>query len=283
MTEIIIPEDSLLYQLLYETTLNRRIVLFAGLPGVGKSLFLQQLALMAHQVGRVIHLLQWDVTRNVFETDALLAKYPEIDGVTHAAIRKAVGLWTRQGVLAWHQHYADPKHLLIGEVPLIGNRLIELAQRQEDDAESLLRGEQTHFLIPVPSAAVRREIESARQKTLTSPQHERETVDAMPNVMQLLWDELYSLARQMGIVTVQNAAYDPNIYARVYLHLLRHRYAERLDIDHVLSVTASVYDLHVIESELAATPEQVEHFMAQVENTFSKSELEKAVAEWYRV
>jgi len=43
-------------------------VLLVGLPGTGKSLLLKQLALLARQSGRVVHRLQWDVTRGAFET-----------------------------------------------------------------------------------------------------------------------------------------------------------------------------------------------------------------------
>ena len=63
-----------------------------------------------------------------------------MDGVTHAAIRKAVGLWAREGVRRWDQAHPEDRHLLIGETPLIGNRLIELAQRREDGVEPLLAG-----------------------------------------------------------------------------------------------------------------------------------------------
>ncbi|PWU23936.1 MAG: hypothetical protein C5B48_07755, partial [Candidatus Rokuibacteriota bacterium] len=45
----------------------RRLVFFAGLPGTGKSLLVQQLAHVAGAAGRRIHLLQWDVARPVFE------------------------------------------------------------------------------------------------------------------------------------------------------------------------------------------------------------------------
>ena len=54
---------------------------------------------MAHEKGRTVHLLQWDVTRASFEMPEVLARYPEIDGVSHAMIRKAMGLWARDGVV----------------------------------------------------------------------------------------------------------------------------------------------------------------------------------------
>ena len=111
---------------------SQRAIFYSGLPGVGKSLFLQQQTLMATAAGRQVHLLQWDVARAGFESEALLAQYPETDGVTHPMIRKAAGLWSRRAVARWHEEFFGPEHLLIGEVPIIGNRFVELAQIHDD-------------------------------------------------------------------------------------------------------------------------------------------------------
>ena len=285
---IIIPPESTLYQSFEQMCRQRRFVFFAGLPGVGKSLLLQQLALMAHERGRVVHLLQWDVTRAAFESDEVLARYPEIDGVTHAAIRKAVGLWTREGVLQWHEQYADAQHMLIGEVPLIGNRLIELVQKRDDAVESLLTSKQTLFVIPIPSRAVRQRIEAARERTIAQPRHERESADAPPNVLQALWQDLYRLAHELGFVdqvTEDKIPYDPDVYAGVYQYLLQHRHVETLLIDTILRSSGSAYDLDMISSELSAPPDEVPRIMAQIEEKYAsrEEELEREVAQWYRV
>lgn len=147
---VIIPQNSDLYHTLNAAAQQRRIVLFAGLPGVGKSLYLQQLSLLAHENGRFLHSLQWDVSRLAFEVEAILSRYPEVDSITHPIIRKAVGLWARQGVQQWHEAHPDPRHMLVGEVPLVGNRLVELAQRQDDGVEPLLASEQTTFFFARP-------------------------------------------------------------------------------------------------------------------------------------
>ena len=65
-----------------------RMVFFSGLPGVGKSLFIRELARVAHALGRNVHLLQWDVVRPAFESRAILARYPERDGATHPVLRE---------------------------------------------------------------------------------------------------------------------------------------------------------------------------------------------------
>lgn len=287
--DIIIPRHSVLYSSFQKISTEQNMVFFAGLPGVGKSLLLQQLALMAHEAGRVVHLLQWDVTRAKFETDDVLARYPEIDGVTHAAIRKAVGLWSRQGVQAWYEQYAakDSRHLLVGEVPLIGNRLIELVQKRDDAVEALLASPQSKFVLPVPSRAVRQKIEAARARTIAKPQHEREAADAPPNVLQALWHDLYQLAAELGMIegiTEQEMPYDPDIYAGVYEHLLQHRNSETLLIDMTLQPSRSAYELDIIQTELVASSSEVERIMAYIEAEYaSEAELERDVAQWYQV
>src|SRR4051812_30907373 len=126
MTNVILPCNSTLYHAFEQLIDSQRLVFFVGLPGVGKSLLAQQLALMADQSGRKVHLLQWDVVRQPFTADAyIVANYPEVDGVTHGAVRKAVGLWVRSAIGQWCQHNSDKAEMLIGEAPLIGNRLIE--------------------------------------------------------------------------------------------------------------------------------------------------------------
>ncbi|MDE2728894.1 MAG: hypothetical protein OXI19_12800, partial [Gemmatimonadota bacterium] len=65
----LIPEDSGLFQTLRHLVDARKMVFLAGLPGTGKSLLLQQLAILAHGRGRTPHLLQWDVCRLPFLTN----------------------------------------------------------------------------------------------------------------------------------------------------------------------------------------------------------------------
>ena len=70
------------------------LVFFAGLPGVGKSLLLQQMTLMA-KAGRTPRatLLQWDTARQPFETD----RYPLSEGATHPLVIRATGTLAAPG------------------------------------------------------------------------------------------------------------------------------------------------------------------------------------------
>lgn len=281
---IILPKTSELYQIFEKVGREARIVFFAGLPGVGKSLLLQQFALIAHQNGRTIHTLQWDVTRSAFEdTPENQVNYPEIDGSTHPVIRKAVGIWARQGVLTWHQTHFDPAHLLVGEVPLIGNRLIELVKKEPDEVETLLAGETAVFILPVPSQAVRRVIESARNKSIANPQHEKELKDAQPNVLQAIWQDVARLGHELGFTPNKPQGlppYDPSVYTAVYRHLLQHRHLQILPIQQQLTPKTSAYDLDIAASTLAATHEEVVQIMNRLRTTWSLSEIETQVSQW---
>jgi hypothetical protein len=279
--EIILPTDSNLYTAFQQLTAQKRLVFLAGLPGTGKSLLIQQLAVLAQQAGRTVHLLQWDVTRAAFETAVLLQTYPEIDGVTHPAIRKAVGLWARTAVHHWHQTH-NPSHLLIGEVPLIGNRLTELTQPLNDAAEPLLSDPACCFVIPAPSQAVRQVIEDSRAQTIAQPRHEKEARDAQPNVLQMLWEEVAEIGQKLGLTEGKNVAYDPAVYTAVYQHLLQHRHQQTLPINTVLTPNGSAYALRINGSELAATPNEVDQIMQQIEQTYTSNALEHAVENWFQ-
>ena len=117
---------------------RQRMVFFAGLPGTGKSLLVHQVAHLAVASGRMVHLLQWDVARPVFEASVAGRRYPLADGVTHPIIRKAAGRWVRQAVVEWSVAHPGARDLLIGETPFVGHRFVELAQRRDDRAEALL-------------------------------------------------------------------------------------------------------------------------------------------------
>ncbi|MEM7290955.1 MAG: hypothetical protein AAF412_11415 [Pseudomonadota bacterium] len=273
-----------MYDTFKELAVSQRIVFIAGLPGVGKSLLIQQMALIAGELGRKVHLLQWDVSRKSFETPAIISRYPEIDGVTDPAIRKAAGLWARNAVAQWDKEYKEDEHILIGELPLIGNRLIELVEVHEDEAEALLSHEKVRFVTPVPSWEVREVIEQSREKTISNPANEKEKLDAPPNVLHALWQEVNTLAREIGITKARpDSPYNPYIYGGVYEALLRHRNATSVLVNVVLNPAGSVYDLDVVESVLMASSEEAERIIAEVEDLYDRKSLNEAVDNWHGI
>ena len=281
---LVIPISSELHKTFTQIAREKRLVFMAGLPGVGKSLLIQQLALLATQAGRTVHTMQWDVSRAVFETPAIQQRYPEIEGVTHATVRKAVGLWSRDAVQHWHESHPEAEHLLIGEIPLIGNRLIELVVPHHDEAERLLTSDGALFVVPVPSWEVRAVIERSRERTIAEPQHEKERWDASPDVLRALWREVNSLARQINLTkAAENAPYNPYIYGGVYAALLQHRPHQLVLIDEVLRPAKSVYDLQVVTSQLQADADTVEAILARVEEEFTPAEVAHAVDNWHAI
>ena len=279
---LLLGKDSGLYQSLSEAAGNKRCVFLAGLSGVGKSLLLQQLALIALDAGRTIHVIQWDIARQAFETPSVMARYPERDGVTHAGIRKAVGLWAREGIARWDRAHPDESHLLIGETPLIGNRLIELAQIRADAVEPLLASDSTRFLIPAPSRSVRAAIEGSRGREMQLPAHERERANAALHLVRAHWREIRDVAQALGTAKPPlEEDYDPAVYVGVYRHILRHRHSEVLPVDVVLPVGGSAQELNSVTSELSATPQEVDSIIHEL-SSIDDADLATDVENWYR-
>jgi len=278
---LILPAGSNAYRMLSGAVQDCKIVVFAGLPGVGKTLLLQQAALLSHAAGRPLHLLQWDVARQGFETPGILARYPEVEGTTHAAIRRAAGFWVRGAVANWAAAHAGDDALLLGEAPFVGNRLIELARREADAAESFLAARSTLFIIPAPTLAVRRAIEATREREIVEPRHAREAANAPPNVLTLLMQELRAAGAALGVPGARSeGGYDPEVYVAIYVRLLEHRHARALIIDECWPVMSSPYDLDMGVTELRPGPAEVAAALGRVE-ALGAVELERAVRQWY--
>ena len=160
----------------------------------------------------------------------------------------------------WHQRHPGAEHLLVAECPIVGGRLAELAGRADDASEAVLSGSRTTFVLPVPSRAVRVAIERRRAQTISAPTHARESFDAPPNVVEALWESVMRESGREGVVPAPPQGpipYDPDAYRTIYLHWLRHRRVEVLEIDEEVASPHSVYEVAGVESELRATPDEV--------------------------
>jgi len=280
---LILPAGSGAHRMLSAAVRKRKAIVFAGLPGVGKTLLLQQTALLSHAAGRPLYLLQWDIARQGFETPAILARYPEVEGTTHAAIRRAAGFWVRDAVANWAAAHAGDEALLLGEAPFVGNRLIELARREADAAEPFLAAGTTEFIIPAPTIAVRRAIEATREREIERPRHTREAANAPPNVLTLLMQELRAAGAALGVPGVRpEGGYDPDVYTAVYLRLLEHRHARALPIDECWPVIASPYQLDMGATELQPSPAEVQTAMEQAE-ALGSARIQYDAQNWFRV
>ncbi len=281
MPQVILAPDSAIYHALTHLIEKADRVFFAGLPGVGKSLLLQQMTLMARAAGRRATLLQWDIARQPFERP----RYPLADGATHPLVIRAAGAWLRGALVEWDARFKKPDDMLIGEVPLNGGRFMEIAKPAADDAEALLRDRRTQFLIPVPSRRVRALIEARRERSIAQPQHENEAHDAPPDLLRALWQDVYRVGAALGLAadTGCDAPYSPEVYAAVYRHLLQHRHRQVLPIDEQLQTSASVYQHAEPPPVLKATAVQAEAILAKLEASLTPEQAIAAAETWYEV
>ncbi|WP_164660188.1 hypothetical protein [Tropicibacter sp. Alg240-R139] len=282
--QIIIPHDSPIRAHLEHAVSTCRIIFVAGLPGTGKSLMLQQIILLADQTGRRVHTMQWDAARRPFETPQWLDKFPEVDNLTHPGIRKAVGLWVRQGVLKWHEQHSDQSDLLVAELPVVGGRFTELLHQSKDDAEALLGSDQAVFFVPIPRAEIRRAIEGFRADTFANPRNDQETKDAPPEIVQNDWLDIRRVhdlwtGTQSDPTTAH--VYDAEIYRHVYDRLMRHRNLQILDIDRTFETKGSAYERLVPVQELTASADEITASYAQLGEQFPGDSVGPVVDRWY--
>lgn len=282
----VVQRDPALHGHLARLARTPRMVFVAGLPGTGKSLVIHQLAHLAAEAGRTVHLLQWDVARPVFEASPAGRRYPVIDGVTQPTIRKAVGAWARRAIATWARSFPAAEHMLIGETPLVGDRLMELARRRDDEAEALLADDACRFVITVPSVEVRRHVEAERERRMVAFRHPREREDAPPHVLRDLWRQLVATASALGIERTDPAApYDPAVYRSVYETLLRHRVTEVLTLDTVLPTAGmSVYDFAVACRDVVPTADDADVAVREIEGRYPDvTAVAREVDAWWAV
>lgn len=278
-SRIVVSSDRRLAERIHALA-DRRMVFFAGLPGTGKSLLVHQLVHVASGAGRRAHLLQWDVARPAFEASQAGRRYPLVDGVTHAVIRRAAGLWVRDALVEWSERYREPEHLLVGETPFVGNRFVELARRAEDRAEALLTSPSCRFVIARPSREARAFLEGQRERRAAAPLHPREREDAPPHVLRDLWQSLVAIAGgKAGVAT----PYDPAVYSGVYERVLRHRNTELVELDMILPTERlSVYDFATAPRDLVPTVLDAERFVHEVERRYPDLRaLDEEIARWW--
>jgi hypothetical protein len=268
-------------RLLEEAAGAGRIVVFCGIPGVGKSLLLREQARIASAAGRKVSLLQWDVSRQAFEIPNVLRRYPEVAGSTHVMIRRAVGLWARAALADWIEAHPDPEHLLLVEAPLVGGRLAELAHRSDDNAEALLSAADTRFYIPAPTVEVRLAIEEARRAESAAHRHARDAASAIPTLVDELWEMVAQTARRLQIGSAESLSrYSPEAYFSVYRRVLRHRTVTKLTIEEVVRADGSPHELAVPVEELVPSAAQVAALIARAEHEGEESVAARA-ALWY--
>jgi hypothetical protein len=267
--------------LLEQAARESRLVVFCGIPGVGKSLLLREQHKLAVHHGRCVSRLQWDISRQAFETPEILSRYPEDCGSTHPVIRRAAGCWVRAAIAHWQRSHPNPNDILLIEAPLVGGRFSELACVLPDDVEPLLNSPQTRFHVPTPTREVRLAIEAARRAETHANRHVRDRANAAPQLLDALWREVADTAGRLGLDRDAAASsYSPDLYFSLYRTVLRHRHVWRLPIDRIVADQGSPHDLDAATDELAPGALEVERAISQAESQ-GLAAVRLQAARWY--
>lgn len=281
--KFIIPENSSVFQQLAQVAKAAKVVALSGLPGTGKSLYMNQFKQIAESLGKTVTVIQWDVARKAFETPEIFARYPMGDGVVHNGVKLSVGYWLMDTLKTWLEENESPQMQLLIEAPLVGHRFIELAQIQADkQLESFLQTDDFQMIVPIPSTEVRAKIEADRRAQLADDA--TTWMGAKPVVMLQLWKMICGIANKFGraISMEGQPAYDPEICAFVFAEILKNRHFVPLHINEVFDVSiTNEHDLHQLNS-LSADTNLANAYMQYTAKKYPTNEaLNQVVNAWY--
>jgi putative phosphoesterase len=245
-----IPESSNIFKKLKASAQSTKIVVFSGLPGVGKSLYVNQFKQLAQSLDKTVTVIQWDVARKAFETPEISQRFPTGESMVHNGLKLSVGKWLLDTVKSWLEVNEKGSGVLLIEAPLVGHRFVELAQRQEDsNLEAFLGSEACQFIVPIPSRKVREKIEADRKAQVS--EDAKNWSGAKHSVMELLWKMIGDIANTMGkqIPIDAQLQYEPEIYEFVFSKVLKHRHMVPLYIEEIFDIEIDNEDqLHEVGS-----------------------------------
>lgn len=281
--ESIIPVNSPIYQALEKAANTAKVVVFSGLPGVGKSLYINQFQLIAEAKGKKVSVIQWDIARKSFETKEIAKHYPIENDEVHNGVKLSAGAWLLDTIKNWLAQHPKADNLLLIEAPLVGHRFIELAKIQRDEAlENFFKSPDFQMLIPIPSKKVRAKIEENRRKQVS--EDAKTWMGAKPSVMLLIWKMVCGIANEFGknISMEGQPPYDPEVYEFVFKKILQHRHFTPLHIDEIYKVNIeNEADLHNTGS-LAATDATANEYAAKLRRQYPQmAEIDAIVNRWY--
>lgn len=279
----IIPESSPVFQTLKKIALSAQGVVFSGLPGVGKSLYINQFKSIAAAEGRKITTIQWDIARKAFETPMISERFPMGAGTVHDGLKLSVGAWLLATVKDWLAT-TNKEALLLIEAPLVGHRFIEIAQIQEDETlEQFFKSERFQVICPIPSKKVRAKIEADRAAQVA--EDAKVWTGAKPSVMLMLWKMICGIANEFGrnIPMDGQPPYDPEVCEFVFGKVLKHRHFIPLHVDEVFKVDVlDEADLHKTGS-LKADEATANQFAKTIMEIHPKDEMiTEIVKGWYQ-
>ncbi len=279
----IIPTSSPVFKQLDELAAQKQIVVFSGLPGVGKSLYVREFQLIAKSYGRTVDLIQWDVARKSFETDFINKHFPIQDGTVHNGFKLIAGKWLMDEVSLWIEQHWDSDRLLLIEAPLVGHRFIELVKPTDDkDLEMHLASEAVAVVMPIPSSEVRAKIEAERMRQVK--EDAKVWSGAKPSVMLMLWKMTCGIANEFGkdIDLSVQPPYDSAIYEFVFKKILQHRNFVPLIIDEVFEVPQESEDALHDQESMKADAETADHYGQMIQESYTEDAINEVVSNWYK-
>lgn len=279
---MLIPENHKINLQLKQIYKTAKVLIFAGLPGTGKSLFINHTYQLTKACGLNTQLIQWDVARKEFEKGHLIHIFPTKEGQVHAGLRLCAGVWLMQYLKNWIKEQKNKSSILLIEAPLIGNRFSELAHKNQDpELEQMLCSPSIQFILPVPSEEVRSKIETERKNQVS--ESAKVWSGAKPSVMLRLWKDTLKIANELQISNTQDDAYRPDIYAECYEYILRHRRCNTLAVNEIFEVPiTNEKSLHSLQNELPAHL-IVEQAVNHITQTYSsEDQMNKQIESWHK-
>ena len=281
----LIPESEQIHLQLKELSEYAKIIVFAGLPGTGKSLYINHFYQIAKHNGQQAQVIQWDVARKEFEKEELNSIFPMNAGQVHPGVRLSAGFWVLNFIKHWAKNNLDKgSNILMIEAPLVGNRFSELCHKQEQEdveLEQLLSSDKVQFVLAVPNEKVREKIEADRVQQIS--ESAKVWSGAKPSVMIQLWKDTLVIAKEFGLTSSQDESYRSDIYKDTYARILQHRQTNILNVDKVFDV--QIHDesvLHSLENEIPTVVEVIAAVRYTKQAYPTEKEMIRKVKIWYK-
>lgn len=282
MAHNIIPKSSNIYQELKEIGQTKKIVIFSGLPGVGKSLYIQEFQKIVSELEKPIDVIQWDVARKSFESDSISKDFPMGEGTVHNGVKIMAGLWLMDTISTWINANIDNSRILLIEAPLVGHRFVELVHKVDDDKlEEYLSGHKAVVVMPIPTKEVRATIEQARKDQVD--ENAKVWSGAKPSVMLMLWKMTCGIANEFGmdIDLSEQPPYSPGIYEFVFGEILKHRNFVPLMIDEIFDIPEQEESALHNDNGMKADDTLAIQYAEKVKEGFSDEDIDEIVNKWY--
>lgn len=277
----IIPNNSPIYKKLFGLT-KAKVVIFSGLPGVGKSLYINAFKAIAQHNNKDVDVIQWDIARKSFETKYIHNHYPMGDGTVHNGLKLIAGHWLIDTIKQWVEFNKNSDNILLIEAPLVRNRFIELMQKQHDEnIENFLASNLCQVVVPIPNREVRAAIESERKRQVS--EEAKVWSGAKPSVMLMLWKDTCIIANEFGkqIDVAGQPAYDPEVYKYVYAKILKHRHHILLEINEIFNVPEMEEDCLHDHHSIKADPTTADIYGKKIIEKYNDYQINEIVNNWY--